>query len=150
IVLVPLDPESGVPDGEHAIRPEQKTPVTIANVPVGQYLIVAEVTGQGFHEVYRTVPEHGQSWARLREIWVERADGSVDLLDIDIPATEGVTRGMALFKGGDFRAGMKGVPSLIPHNRHVDAFYLDTTEVSIKDFMNLYPDTRNLLPVSYA
>lgn len=132
VVLVPLHQQTGEPLPESAIRPERRTPLAVAEVPVGQYLVVAEVAGRGFHEVYRTVPRPGQVIDRRvsSRAWEEQVDGAVALPPIVIPAAD-VTRGMAFFKGKDFTMGSADLPGVPPHRRHVDSFYLDPTEVTV-------------------
>lgn len=54
VVLVPFNQYHEL-DPDKRIRPagKQVTPLTLPRVPPGRYLVVAEVPGHGFHEVYR-------------------------------------------------------------------------------------------------
>ncbi len=134
VVLVPLDPDTGFPQPEKAILADAKTPVTIQDVPAGEYLVEAVVAEDRFHEVYRTVPQPGEQndVDPIRGAG-ERPDGTIDLPIIKVPPAT-VTRGMAFFKGGEFTVGAEDVPAVPPHRREVSAFYLDPTEVTVGDF----------------
>src|SRR5262249_26877244 len=142
VVLVPFDPMTGVPVADKGIRPDAKTPLTMEKVPCGEYLVVAQVPKHGFHEVYRTVPRPQQSFGgnAPHQMWEEHPDGTVELRKITIPAKD-VVNGMALFKGGDFTMGIAelGLTSHFwPHSRRVDAFFLDTTEVSVGAYRRVF------------
>jgi formylglycine-generating enzyme required for sulfatase activity len=131
VVLVPLDPDTRAPRPEAALRTEDRTPLTLEHVPAGEYLVVAEAAGHGFHEVYRVVPVPGAiPDADFRHTWwVVRPDGTVELPPIDIPPA-GVPDGMAYFAGGEFTMGSPHVQGSPPHRRRVAPFYLDATEVT--------------------
>jgi formylglycine-generating enzyme required for sulfatase activity len=132
VVLVPLDSETGSFQPEKTIRPKEKSPLTIKNVPAGEYLVVVEVAGHGFQEVYRTVPTPGQLAASTwkHQFWEDRPDGSVALPSIRIFPAD-VTSGMAFFEGGEFTMGAKELDLAPPHRRVVASFYLDPTEVPV-------------------
>jgi formylglycine-generating enzyme required for sulfatase activity len=146
VVMVPIDPKTGEFLPDQAIRPEETTPLTIQEVPAGEYLVVADIEGFGFHEVYRTVPESGQNFFGLdpgqerpkgpapsRQIWEENPDGSVSLEGIRIPNANEVVKGMALFAGGQFLMGPENGLAP-PHPVDVSSFYLDPTEVTVGDY----------------
>jgi serine/threonine protein kinase/formylglycine-generating enzyme required for sulfatase activity len=171
VVLVPLDPESGIPTEADKIRPKALTPVTVPKVPVGQYMVVAEVEGYGFHEVFRTVPSteedaaigiKGDSQrigdpdrpeslvletpqANRHRSWQIDQDGTVEFSEITIPATE-VSSGMARFEGGDFAMDPRGLNGAPSHVRKIPTFYLDTTEVTVGDWLKVWKS----LPKSVA
>ena len=143
VALVPFDPQRGFPLPQQARRPEGTTPLTIEKVPCGEYLVVAEVPGHGFHEVYRTVPRPNEPFkapAAPHQMWEEHPDGTVELPPITILKLKDVVKGMALFKAGDFMMGTAewGTMGIPPHPRKVDAFFLDTTEVSVRDFRQVF------------
>jgi formylglycine-generating enzyme required for sulfatase activity len=140
VVLVPVDPLTGALREDLAVRPAGKTPLTVKRVPAGEYLVVAEVAGHGFHEVYRTVPTHDETPGFTYKIsaWQPRADGTIDLAPIDIPQG-GPTGDMAFFKGGEFTMGSPHVQGSPPHQRNVAPFYLDATEVTVAAYRNLNP-----------
>jgi serine/threonine-protein kinase len=141
IVFVPLHAQDGIPLPDQAIRPTEKTPVTIRQVPVGLYVVVAKLSPQRFHEVYRTVPEPGRpehfdsavQSRRCREL----SDGSVELASITIPPAD-AGPGMVHFEGGKFTMGSASV-GMPAHERDVAPFLLDPTEVSYGAFKKAYP-----------
>jgi eukaryotic-like serine/threonine-protein kinase len=61
-VLVPLDPISGevVPEGLFRQERTSDKSLVFRRVPPGEYLVVVEVPGIGFHEVLRQIPETGE------------------------------------------------------------------------------------------
>jgi serine/threonine protein kinase/formylglycine-generating enzyme required for sulfatase activity len=134
VVLVPLDPETSVPVPKRAIYPEALTPITIRKVPVGVYLVVAEVKGHGFHEVYRTVPLQGHPGHHgFFDDWEEQRDGTIQLPRISIPPSA-VVKGMAFFQGGEFRMGTDALQGVPPYKTSVSPFFLDPTEVTVGEF----------------
>lgn len=143
IALVPLDEDDGFPIADQAIRPKDRTPVTIPRVPVGEYLVVADLADHGFHEVFRIVPRAKQKPARvnLHESWIEDDVGTVVWHTIKIPSSKEATKGMAFFAGGDYTVGMDKL-EVPPYRRQVEGFYLDTTEVSVK----LYRSVIEIIP----
>jgi formylglycine-generating enzyme required for sulfatase activity len=133
IVFVPLHELTGFPMPQGAIRPKDKTPLTGFELPSGMYLVVAEVPGYGFHEVYRVVPRPKQNLdfhARDAMPWEEMTDGTAKLRAITVPSGM-ATDGMAYFEGGVFTMGNGTLPAVPPHRRKVDPFYLDCTEVTV-------------------
>jgi formylglycine-generating enzyme required for sulfatase activity len=145
VVLVPLDEWDDL-QPDRAIRPDQRTPLTLSGIPPGKYLVVAEVPGHGFHEVYRTVPgPDDKSGLRAFENWTRADDGSVALADIIVPANlrrdANAAPDMAYFPGGQFPMGMPNAPDpknnllvdiVTPvHEQTVLPFFLDTTEVTV-------------------
>jgi serine/threonine protein kinase/formylglycine-generating enzyme required for sulfatase activity len=134
LAIVPLDPESGYPDSEQAIRPRGRSPATVPKVPVGEYMVLALLDNGDFHEVYRKVPEPGEQPDALDEpLWEAEKAGPVKLKKIRIPSTKTVLSNMAYRKGGAFTMGSMKIPSeaaSMPHHHIVGAFYLDVTEVT--------------------
>jgi formylglycine-generating enzyme required for sulfatase activity len=142
VALVPLDPLDGTLLFEKGLQPGDKSPVTVTGVPPGDYMVVVEVAGYGFHEVYRRVPEVGEQKPAfggqdLDQVTSPEHDGTVELPVILVPKSE-VTKGMALFPGGEFTMGSADYgPALVPpHSRRVEAFYLDATEVTVAAYRN--------------
>lgn len=136
-VCVPLSADDGEPLPQLAVRPDDDhlTPATIP-LPPGQYLIVAQVAGHGFHEVYRTVPKPTDSLpaSGMGSVpWTERTDGSIEMPTITIVKDTDATAGMVLFDGGTFVMGTAAFPFTKPHERHVEPFLLDATEFTIGD-----------------
>jgi formylglycine-generating enzyme required for sulfatase activity len=136
VIFHPLDPVTGEPQPERAVRPAKPTPIEVLLAP-GEYLVVAVANTEGysFHEVYRQVPRPDASFpeAYPHRNWVVRPDGVVELPAIAIPHVS-VTEGMARFEGAaDFTVGTPAMQEVPPHRRNVPAFWLDTTEVRVRD-----------------
>ncbi len=134
IGLVPLGPKSGLPLADDMIKAPEVTPVTIASVPAGEYVVVAYVRGHGFHEVYRTVPPPEQKpEAGFPHLDWEIADGAVVLPAITIPPNAPAVD-MAPFEGGSFTMSEADLPGLSRHPRKVDPFWLDVKEVTFGEY----------------
>ncbi len=133
-VMVPIDPDSGEPDASRLVPFPHLTPVEVQAAPA-RYLVVVDLPGHGFHEVSRTVPALGEVTPNfdIYEQW-SIIDGAVELASIKIPDSSGLERGMARFAGGVFRAGSDDVPGSPLHERTVDPFWLDVTEVTWKTY----------------
>lgn len=98
----------------------------------GDYLIVVEWPDRRFHEVYRHVPVVGEKprmpWNHVN--WSGDDNSKIVLDQIRVPP-QGVEDDMALIEGTDlFSPGMDPVTKLPLRKRAIDAFYLDTTEVT--------------------
>ena len=132
VVLVPFN-QYGEPDPAKRIKPAggQKTPLTIEHVPVGRYLVVAEVPGYGFHEVYRTVPEPGEDKHSRSTI---TKDGTVELVCIHIVTNAEVQKSMAYFAGGELILNDEFSRDKRTFTCRVPPYYLDTTEVTVGAF----------------
>jgi formylglycine-generating enzyme required for sulfatase activity len=142
VALVPLDPLDGTLRFDQALQPDGTSPVTLPRVPPGDYLVVVEVPGHGFHEVYRRVPEPGEARPTISDRDFDQTsfrerDGTVELPAITVPKSE-VNRGMQFFPGGEFTMGSADYgPSFVPpHTRTVTPFYLDETEVTVAAYRN--------------
>lgn len=148
IVFVPLDAKYGQAIPEDAVSPEdgQKTPCTLKLAP-GLYFVEAQVPGRGFHQVYRYVPTPDEQMgentdgylARYPQSrWSERGDGTIKLASIQIPSAA-VTAGMARLEGRDFTMGTMTDfdGSRPPHTVSVPTYYLDTHEVTEKEYRAL-------------
>lgn len=136
-VLVPIDRDTGLPDGSRRVRLEQPTPAEV-EVPPGLYLVVVDLPGFGFHEAYRTVPASETETnigAFPFEQW-ELVDGKIELPSINILRDADVERNMARFDGGSFEVGGDD-PSVIPAIRqeHIAPFWLDVTEVTAGQYL---------------
>ncbi|MFO0910234.1 MAG: protein kinase [Isosphaeraceae bacterium] len=149
IVLVPLDPETGDPDGSRAIEPPSgmTTPLKLSGIEPGDYLIEAVIPGTtDFHEVYRRVPKPGANppihidrglpaWNTFpHSSWTEK-NGVVILPPITIPRGFDPSS-MALFQGSaSFPLGHPDPQAGLPrHPVRVDPFRLDPTEVTAGRF----------------
>ncbi len=135
-VFHPLDPITGEPQPERAVRPAKPSPIEVMLAP-GEYLVVAVANTEGysFHEVFRRVPRPGASFpeAHPHQSFVVGPDGVVELHAIVIPRVS-VTEGMARFEGAaEFTVGTPAMQEVPPHRRNVPAFWLDATEVRVRD-----------------
>lgn len=134
VVFHPLDPLTGEPQPERAVRPVRVSPVEVDLEP-GQYLVVAVLNrdGHSFHEVYRTVPAPDAALPQVYDHlnWDGNPDGGVTLPKITIPL-DTVTQDMAFFQSTDqFTIGKAELEDVPPHTRNVPAFWLDPTEVTV-------------------
>ena len=163
IALVRLDDKNGWPRFEAGIEPRGRTPMKVRNVPPGDYLVIAEVPGHGFHEVYRHVPEAGETLAenalfstdadhqrvdpdmktpltaeraaKFPHLAFEVVDGVVRVPPISVPPSK-VSDGMVQFPGGTFTMGNDewGSWFAAAHLRKVEAYLLDPTEVTVGQY----------------
>jgi formylglycine-generating enzyme required for sulfatase activity len=143
VVLVPVN-EYGELQPEQRIRPRGRTPLLVPRVPAGEYLVVVNVPDHGFHEVYRVVPGSNQAAGFYpHNKWEKAPDGTIDLPAIDVPRTADVRENMVRVEGGSFRMGSDGrhgkswvrTPVGPAHDRTLQAFDLDATEVTVKDYV---------------
>ncbi|HVX61377.1 MAG TPA: SUMF1/EgtB/PvdO family nonheme iron enzyme, partial [Pirellulales bacterium] len=132
-VMVPIDPETGAPDASRRIRFPGVTPLEV-QAPPARYLVVVELPNHDFHEVSRTVPPLDESVPTIPIDTWSIADGKVALNRISIPSSAGLEQGMARFDGGVFRAGSDKVPGSPAHERTLEPFWLDVTEVTWGQF----------------
>ncbi len=149
-VLVPLDPESGDPIPHKAHRdPEVRgASLVFRNVDPGEYWLEVAVPGHGFHEVYRVVPAPGDKPGKYRhDHWTRRGARTIELHPVEIP-TAAVVEGMARFPGSpSFRMGTAELGWMAwPHQRKVEAFYLDTREISQSAFNETHGTKRIRVP----
>lgn len=133
VVFHPLDPLTGEPQPQRAVRPRGSTPLETELAP-GDYLVVAVSNEEGysFHEVLRHVPalDH-RPHAHRHLSWEIASDGAVELPDIEIPVAE-VAQGMAEFAGDPkFTIGDAARLEIPPHQRSIPPFLLDPTEVTV-------------------
>lgn len=141
VVMIPLDPDTGTPQPEHAIRPQQSTPAEF-EAPSGLYLVVVVLDNGDFHEVFRRVPKFGEGPAGPynHEKWRELDQRLVELPEIKILSEPG-GQPMSYLAGGDrFLMGDPEQPMVLPvHRRSVPAFYLDRHEVTEAEYFEVLP-----------
>lgn len=150
IALVPIDPDTGEHLVDRIIRPREPSPLTLKRVPPGEYFVVAEVQGFGFHEVIRTVPAVGTPRAESlleHQFWRENEDGTIVWPLISIVQHDKLVKAMAFFAGGSFRMGSASLPDTPPHQKDVPAFYLEPHEVTEKEFTQMADTTRPAPPL---
>ena len=162
-VLVPLHPETGDPveSGARRTGDGEGTPAAFPGVPPGDYLVVVDLPGVGFHEVFRRVPEDGEvgrshlyetgpgrSVTYSHHSWSFGEAGEVVLPTVTIPAAPAADA-MAAFAGSPkFLAG-NAEQGLSPHEVPVEPFLLDTTEVTVgryRDVIHAAPATPDGMP----
>ena len=138
VVFIPLDTETGAPRAER--RSWSKTSPVSTRLAPGDYLVVAYLDEQRFHEVYRHVPGPEERVAvgvyRHRR-WDQ--DGSRAVLPtVHIPDAS-VTESMAFMPGdAKFEMGSTSLGQMAPpHERRVPSFYLDTTEVTCGQYRRI-------------
>lgn len=155
VVFWRLDPQTGDPDLEHPVRKSGRSPLRVRIIP-GDYFVVAEVPGHGFHEVYRYVraPGEGQRGLLDHQICEANSDGSFQVKDIVVPPA-GIEASMVPFPASSqFTMGKDGVSFAPPHDRRQAAFLLDPREVTIDEYTK-YRDLpfvleKNPEPVDHA
>lgn len=134
LVIVPID-DTGLPNAEKVIRPTDRTPLVVRLEPA-DYLVVAEIPGYGFNEVYRRVPgvdETIPASVRSRK-WTETADGTIELPTLNIPRESEAIAGLVRISGGKFILGDHRWPTMEPHEHEVADYYLAPTEVTVGEF----------------
>ena len=137
IVVYPLESRYGFPDGTRRVAAAERSPVEL-QLPPGEYLVVAALDDERFHEVYRTVPVNPYAlpaghYRHMR--WTTLVGGAVEWPEIVIPPAE-VSRPMGWFAGADrFTLGPEGDPGNPRHQRSLSAFYLDSHEVTWAEFL---------------
>lgn len=135
-VLVPIDPSDGRPMPGRAIhlRPGVSTPAPLHVAP-GDYLVEVALGDGRHHEVRRHVPLPGELVGAYRhQRSSTSADGTVNLPEIESPAAS-VADEMAYFAGDErFIAGTDRIAWVPPHPRPVAPFYLDPTEVTVREY----------------
>lgn len=126
VVFVPLDEATQEPQGEKAVHPGTRSPVSVDLKP-GDYLVVAAMDGGRFHEVFRHVPKDRREMitANRHQRW-EWKDEEVVLPPIDIPELT-VTQGMALIDATSDKGAAAKRAAL------TDAFFMDVRELSYRD-----------------
>lgn len=143
VVLVPTDENGVLREREKLDRQfNARAEFPLEGISPGHYLVVAIAADGSFHEVFRTVPSLGQNPPDTyfpHRSWTELGDGAVALPRIAIKSTPDVVREMALFKKRRFEIGDNKNPgkTLPKHTRWVEAFYVDTTEVSVASFREI-------------
>jgi predicted Ser/Thr protein kinase len=134
LAFFPLDPFTGRPQPEEAVRPAEKTPLTV-NLKPADYLIVA-VTDQEdytFHEVLRHVPtvNDGLPEARFFHRDWKLEGATVVLPSINLPRKL-VFTGMTEFEGAASSSGQTSTEDT--EGQPVSPFYLDTREVTFGEY----------------
>ena len=133
--ILPLDKRTREPVAEDAIR-IAAAPTAEQQLRPGEYLVIANVPGFGFHEVYRYIPEDPSAATKApypHERWAVASDGTLEMPRLSIQSEAVVMDGMVRVPGGSFEMGDE-VLSKPRHTRDVDVFFVDAHEVSADDF----------------
>jgi hypothetical protein len=146
-VCVPLDPFSGEPQAAKLVRLKNLTPGTVELEP-GDYLVVVDLAGHGFHEVYRHVPDAEEVSASRKEDSAQwrhenwrMENGIIEVPAIQVPNQGEIERGMAHFDGGTFLMGVAPAVGMRGHQRTVAPYLLDTTEFTDPSSTSNVPKT---------
>ena len=134
VLFYPLNPETGAPRAADVID-AGASPIDV-QMPAGDYLVVAYVNDNQFHEVFRHVPKARQKLGSIHRHrrWVVKGDGRIELPEITL-WKRSVTKGMARFAGAEkFNMGDQALGMAPRHQRRVPPFYLDAAEVTAAQF----------------
>ena len=145
LAIALIDEETARPDAEKVIRPSGTTPLVVSLDP-GNYLVVADIPGYGFHEVYRRVPQADKEVPESgmgRQHWRELPDGAIELDKIAIARESDAIAGLVHLPGGQFVLGDPRWPTMEPHLCDVADYYLAPTEVTIGEFRRVCPELTN-------
>lgn len=149
VTFFPINKETGEPDLEKSVQPSQATPVELEIEP-GDYLVVAIPNDDRFtfHEVYRHVLSPGETplvnpYPQLQ--WKMIAEDISELPTISLP-TRGVITEMVRFDGQAKYPLTSGPGGSIERTVLIPDFFLDTTEVLVKDVYEFWPDSRKYPP----
>lgn len=143
IGFAPLSPLDGEPMFDRMTLAPSPSPIREVKLPPGDYLVIAEKPGHGFHEVYRRVPRYGQTVLAFPHKRWRVTGGAVELPPINIPGEEATT-GMALVAADrEFTAGGKEIALAPAHRRFMRSFYIDPHEITYGEYkQRLTPRTR--------
>lgn len=133
ITVVPLDPKSGEPDPTKIQHLKGRTPLTVQLEPA-DYLVVAVLDDNRFHEVYRHVPPRDETipQANRHLTWRSGADGVIKLPSFKIPLSN-VTQSMGFVKNSAALIEPKPNSIATPRIWLVPSFFVDPQEISVKD-----------------
>lgn len=138
VVFIPLEPNDGTPRPED--RSWTKTSPVSTRLKPGDYLVVAYLDDERFHEVYRRVPGWDEDIPGVYRHLRWQLDGARAVLPgIKIPPSS-VSDSMAFVPGSaDFEMGSAHLNQLAPpHQRSVPDFYMDTTEVTFDAYRQVF------------
>ena len=106
----------------------------------GEYLVVVEAPGIGFHEVYRRIPEdRSMVSGKWTPIQFQFVDGTVQLPDVTLKRSEEISSDLVFIRGGDFVAGDKGNPFAPETEFQIDDFWIQATEVTFESYSRIAP-----------
>lgn len=132
LTIVPIDNVTGAPRPQE-LRPLGRSPVRV-NLAPGDYLLVATLDDQRFHEVYRRVPRmHDTPGVYRHNRWTTAAEGVVSLPSVDIPESTAID-GMARIEAA---TGQPSESVSRDSAASIQPFYMDPTEVSFREYVRI-------------
>jgi len=132
VVFIPLDSDSGDPQPNQASRARRSS--RTARLVPGDYLVVAYLNDDYFHEVYRRVPETVDDLIGVYPHldWQFDEAGVVTLPPVKLHRAQDVTANMVKLTGSsDFVMGSSQLSVAPAHRRSLPDFFLDLTEVTV-------------------
>lgn len=139
--IAPLDPQTREPIAEEVVRRDNETRLQLSLRPA-EYLIVVEIPGHGFHEVYRQLPEEipdrPVSALKHRSVYWDSNVGSARWEDVEVLDAATATFGLVQIPGQTFVMG-EGTKFSPAHQRQVDDFWIGQTEVTEADYRGWPP-----------
>ena len=138
IVVYPIDPSSGLPDGKGRVEAWSRSPAEIRLQP-GFYLVVAALDDQRFHEVFRTVPATlSELPSEKRHLTYTLRGNVIEWFEIEIPQHLS-NDSLGYFTGSpSFSMGLKNSDEAPQHQRKLPPFYLEPREATLADCRALY------------
>ncbi len=145
ITVVAIDPATGDPDPTQIQTARGKTPLTMS-LASGDYLVVAVLDSQRFHEVYRHVPDQDEAIAfkYTSMNWKRRPSGVIEVSSIRIPRPD-VSLGMAFCEGNDQLIEPGKKEGELENLWRIPPFYVDPNELTVADLIEMGIDQR-LIP----
>lgn len=131
VVIYPIDELTGEPILDQGNRPSKKSPATVKLSP-GDYLVVAALDDDRFHEVFRHVPRDASAMPDYypHRAWETLSDGSISWHPITIPTRD--HQGMTLLADTDC-------------DQLLNPYFLDQQEITVSDFLREFHEQ---LPLS--
>lgn len=107
----------------------------------GDYLVVVDVPGVGFHEVYRTVPVDMNSRPGnfAHNSWKILGNDTIEWPRITLDVDSQVEQNLIEIPGGTFEMGIVGNSVSPVHSRHVNSFLIGRTETTFAQYTEHLP-----------
>lgn len=135
--------EDREPDSASVTRLTDAGPEVVTDLEPGEYLIVVNVPGVGFHEVYRRIPDdlNRESFS-LSPTRFDVIDDRAWLTPISILPTDDVVALLTKVKGGDYLAGNDNPRDIFSPLTNFDVadFYVQSTEVTYDNYTSVMPE----------
>jgi serine/threonine protein kinase len=132
--FIPLHPITEEPEPERIIH-AGRSPLDTW-MPPGNYLIVAVLDDERFHEVIRHIPDEKEiiPYAFSHRSHGRNADGSIRLAPINIRPPEDFVRMARLAGASEFTMGVPGSTLVPPHARSIPPFRMSPVEFTFGDY----------------